>query len=168
MADRIIRQRAARRRTHWSTQQASTLDRASTQKLLMETLTAQHSGETLLRTRGLIRVYLQTASSNGDGYAGAIGFGVVTAKAAAAGVASLPGPMADAGWDGWFVHQFFDVRKSLSIVSNGSGFFESIIDSKAMRKVTDEDVIVVVAEIILSGTATVSVFVTSRLLSAVG
>jgi len=76
--------------------------------------------------------------------------------------------MADAGWDGWFVHQFFDVRKSLSIVSNGSGFFESIIDSKAMRKVTDEDVIVVVAEIILSGTATVSVFVTSRLLSAVG
>ena len=165
MADRIIRQRGARRRTHWATNQASAIAVASTTAVLLETLSALHEGETVVRTRGVLDVFLQTAAAVGDGFSGALGFGVVTAAAAAAGVASIPTPMTEAAWDGWFLHQFFNVHRGLDGNADGSAQKSFLLDSKAMRKVTEDDRVVVVAEFVETGIATMSLFESTRILS---
>ena len=79
---------------------------------------------------------------------GAWGMGIVSAQAFVAGAASIPGPYTDVEWDGWFAHGFWGFRQTAAgTVGNlvvNSQFME--IDNKAMRKINDTDVMVVMAE----------------------
>jgi len=99
---------------------------------------------TIVRTRGMISVRPTTTAATID-MVGAIGMGIVTAEAFAAGVASVPEPHTDADWGGWFVWRSFgfaiDVTTDISRIKNS---IEFEIDSKAMRKVTANEVLVVV------------------------
>ncbi len=164
MADRF--RRGPKRRTHW-TELAGASNIVSSGSTLLASQAAGHEGETLVRTRGLFMATLLTASAAGDGFFGAIGIAKVTTAAATAGVGSMPTPITEAGWDGWLLHRYFGVAQAL--VNQGGGAIHRLeLDSKAMRKVNDDESIVMIAEFIETGTASVDVTGRVRILSMVG
>jgi len=79
---------------------------------------------------------------------GALGFTIVSDEALAAGIASIPKPMANADSD-WFVHQgmitSFAFGSGVGFVGSTFGR-EYTIDSKAMRKVGPNDSLAGVVE----------------------
>ena len=158
--------RTRRRQTHWAEMAGATTLSATTATLLAVSQ-AGHEGETVARLRGLCAVTLETGASVDDGFFGAIGFAIVTSAAAAAGVASIPTPITEAGWDGWFLHRYFDVRTGTS-AADGSGFARLELDSKAMRKVNEDEAIVMVSEVIEDGTAVAVLTCRARILSMIG
>ena len=158
--------RAVKRRTHWSEMFGEATFTASGPKLLASSLVG-HEGETLVRARGIGSLNLLTASAVGDGYVGAIGVAKVTTAAVTAGVGSIPTPVTEASWDGWLLHRFFNCRRSLGVGGPGEHVLMEL-DSKAMRKVNEDESIVVVAEGTLIGTSTATVSVRLRFLSMVG
>ena len=102
---------------------------------------------TLVRTRGLLSVASdQTAAT--EFQIGAVGIAIVSTAAFTAGAASVPTPVTEAAWDGWLWYQSFANRM---VFVSGVGLetpyavqFE--IDSKAMRKVSADETLIVVAE----------------------
>jgi len=88
---------------------------------------------TILRTRGLVHVSSDSSLGTPVGVDMAIGMGLVTTEAAAAG--AVPLPFENPDWDGWFVYQVFPLigrpPSTSSLFLDGS----TVIDSKAMRKV---------------------------------
>ncbi len=102
---------------------------------------------TILRTRGLFSHRVTTLSGDGH-YAGAFGFMVVTDLAAAAGIASIPGPATDVGDDGWFVHEWFsNTNEFMDATGFQSGADRSTpFDSKAKRILEEGKVVVIVVE----------------------
>ncbi len=102
---------------------------------------------TIVRIRGMLSIELQTYAADLD-IAGAVGMGIVSAEAFAAGVASVPEPFTDADWGGWMMWRSFAHR--FEFVSNTGSFFPAEwtmeIDSKAMRKVDNNEVLIIVAE----------------------
>ena len=101
---------------------------------------------TVIRTRGQVAVRPEITTADLD-LVGAIGLGIVSDEAFAAGVAAIPGPFDSADWDGWFVWQSFSYNYEFI---DGTGFNFSVwnfeVDSKAMRKVSDGETMVVVIE----------------------
>ncbi len=122
---------------------------ASGGKLLVASFDASAGGlikPTIVRTRGEVS-YRLNASNADVSISGAYGLAVVTDRAFAAGVASIPGPFTDATWDGWFVWRSFSM--SFDSIDQTGVFFKDRtqeVDSKAMRKVNDDETIVLVAE----------------------
>ena len=107
---------------------------------------------TIVRTRGEVSIKPDAFNADID-INGAFGMCVVSQDALTAGIASIPKPFSDAEWGGWFVWQSF--AKHLEQVTNAGlllGSWDYQVDSKAMRKITTNDVIVSVAESI-SGAA---------------
>ena len=101
---------------------------------------------TIVRTRGMCSV-IPTAFTADEDHIGAFGLGVVTDQAFAAGAASLPRVFDDADWGGWFVWRSFSWRMEfLSGTSVWLTDWSLEIDSKAMRKVGDNETIVLMAE----------------------
>ncbi len=127
-----------------------------------------HEGETLVRVRGLCQAVLESAVGLGDGYFGAIGMGVFTTAAITAGTASIPTPLTEAGWDGWFLHQYFSCHSGDAAVANGSGQQHLILDSKAMRKVNEDESVGLIVEVAETGTAVIDVLARVRILSMAG
>jgi len=102
---------------------------------------------TVTRVRGIISIKPQVFAADLD-MSGAYGICVVSDEAFTAGAASIPRPFDDAGWDGWLLWGAFAMR--LEIVGAGDDFFPANItqeiDSKGMRKVTDNETIVFMVE----------------------
>ena len=132
-------------------------------------------GITLIRTRGELLVQLVTASASGGGFFGAFGIGIVTAAAFSAGVASVPTPITEEGWDGWLYHRYLNVITSGIIdgsvaadhdfILSQGGVFRVEVDSKAMRKHTVDDVVFCCMEVTEGGTSTGRWLFNSRLLA---
>ncbi len=102
---------------------------------------------TIVRVRGLFSVKLQTYAADLD-VAGALGMCIVSNEAFTAGAASIPRPHDDSNWDGWFVWQAFSFRYEFNDAT-GSQFpasWDVQVDSKAMRKVTENETVVVMVE----------------------
>ncbi len=101
---------------------------------------------TLIRTRGGLSV-IPGAFTADVAFIWAYGIGIVSDQAFAAGAASIPGPFTDSDWDGW---QTWISGSARFEFGDATGFeLQSEIqqvDSKAMRKVTDGETIVVMAE----------------------
>ncbi len=102
---------------------------------------------TIVRTRGEVGIRQAAGVTADSEIVGAYGLGIVSTRAFTAGVASIPGPFSDAAWDGWFVWRSFHyVQES----ADTSGIYLNIIrqevDSKGMRKISDEETLVLVAE----------------------
>jgi hypothetical protein len=102
---------------------------------------------TIVRTVGFMGIRSdQTGVS--ETYDGAIGFSVVTAQALAIGITAVPTPWTDQGSDAFYVHQVM-MQRFLFITGAGveSGMLSwKEYDSRAMRKVNDDEDIAFVAE----------------------
>ena len=155
--------RARRRRTHWTEFIGQQVVLSASVPTLLGSIGADHDGEMLIRTRGLLSLTLITAAAVGDGYVGAFGMGVVTTAAATAGVGSIPTSLTEAGWDGWFLHQYFDIRSGIG--AGGPVLLQYALDSKAMRKISEDESIIMALEIVETGDASISVVSRTRILS---
>ena len=102
---------------------------------------------TIVRVRG--EVSIRPNSFGADvAISGAFGMAIVSDDAFAAGTASIPRPFDDAEWGGWFVWQSFSNHVE-SIDQTGVVFPGSIsyqVDSKAMRKVGENETMVLMCE----------------------
>jgi len=123
---------------------------ASNTKVLIASFDAAAQGlvsPTLVRTRGVVSLKYGSYSADLD-IVGAYGVAIVTDRAFAAGAASIPGPFTDAGWDGWAVwrswsgHLEFQGGAAVTLL----GSIQQEVDSKAMRKMTDDETLVLMAE----------------------
>jgi len=105
---------------------------------------APDEGMTIVRSRGMVSVRATSLASTID-IVGAYGEAIVTNEAFAAGVGSIPEPFTDADWGGWLVWRSFSYSWLASSADiQTSEVFE--VDSKAMRKIGPNDVLVGIAE----------------------
>jgi len=83
-----------------------------------------------------------------EAFGGAVGMCVVSDQASAIGASAVPTPVADIGSDLWFLHRFYSGGFAfLSSVGFDSAPVQSFqVDSKAARKVNDDEDPLVVAE----------------------
>ena len=102
-------------------------------------------GLTLLRTRGSLTFLLTGTGSIADGLSGAIGMGIVRLPAFNVGVTAVPTPITEQDWDGWLWWHAFSMRSVTSTIADGAnaaGISDRvIIDTKAMRKLDEDDVL---------------------------
>ncbi len=102
---------------------------------------------TIVRTRGEVTVRPATGVFADIEVTGAFGLAVVSDQAFAAGAASVPAPFSEASWDGWFVWRSFSFALEAGDATGLTRVsFEQEVDSKAMRKVTENETIILVAE----------------------
>ncbi len=125
--------------TSWSrTVSVDTLTVAAGTKAVLTTLTLSNPGigETIRRTRGTLFVRSDQIGAVEEQF-GAFGQVVVSDLAIAAGAASIPGPVTDAGDDGWFLWGgFLNAQNSAATqIGQGGGRFD--FDSKAMRRIEE-------------------------------
>jgi len=102
---------------------------------------------TIVRTRGILAFRSDQTGASESFHAG-FGVCVVSQQAAAIGITAVPTPMFDLGSDLFFVHQLMAGR--FEFVS-GTGFDPQAMnmvqyDSKAMRKVNDDEDVVLTLE----------------------
>ena len=123
-------------------------------------------GFTLIRIRGYFQIFLTSATAVLDGFSGALGIGIVTAEAFAIGITAMPDPVADADWDGWLFHHFFDVRSARATFDAGdlSAAQRLVVDSKAMRVLREGDTVFMAIETTEGGTAAGTSVFDSRML----
>ena len=123
---------------------------------------------TIVRVRGIFHVVCDTVAAGNDGYIGAIGLGLVSTPAFAAGIASVPTPLTEMAWDGWLYHSFFDVRGITATIAdgvNGPTCTQTIeIDSKAMRIMGEQQTLIGVIDVVETGTSTMSYTADTRVL----
>jgi len=158
---------SVRRRTGWfdgpGGQSVASFTSGSTRLLGSGTI-AGTDGLTIGRIRGFAQITLDTAGTSADGYVGALGFCIVSENAFGVGITAIPHPVTDAEWDGWMWHQFWRVSGGLG-TGDFSGVHNIIIDCKAKRKIPEPNVLVAVVETSEIGTATMSIFLDTRLLA---
>ncbi len=88
-----------------------------------------------------------------DSYLGSAGIAVVTLDAFNAGIGSVPNPETDADWDGWLWYSKIQLMGGITGDGAVAGVVRTEIDSKAMRKVRINDVIIGVHRYVEVGTA---------------
>jgi len=147
----VIRSSGPRRQTTWvGPADQGYIAVTSGSKTLIASFDPQAAGlqkPTIVRTRGQVSLRVNTAASADADIIGAYGVAVVTDRAFAAGVASIPGPFDDAGWDGWLAWRSFSMAWEFG-TAVGAQFSDTRqeVDSKGMRKVSDDETVVLVAE----------------------
>ncbi len=103
--------------------------------------------QTITRVRGLLSVQSDQLAAGEDAF-GAFGMAVVEEPAATAGVASLPHPMDDSSSEAWFVWQPFSTTFVFgsAVGFDAQGGNQYVIDSKAMRKINNEQRVVILLQ----------------------
>ncbi len=101
---------------------------------------------TIVRVRGQMSIRPASVSADVD-ISGAMGIGIVSDEALAAGVVSIPEPFTDADWSGWLMWRAFTYHFEFG---DGTGVnfpnWTLELDSKAMRRVGPNESLVVIAE----------------------
>ena len=102
---------------------------------------------TVARTRGEVSLHPEVVGADLS-IDGAFGECVVSSDALAVGITAIPGPFSDPGWDGWLQWQSFAKRFEFgtAVGINFDAAWSYQVDSKAMRKIPAESVLVQVAE----------------------
>ena len=103
--------------------------------------------ETLLRTRGRIRATLDAAAID-ESFVLAVGLAVVSSKSATIGVTAIPAPVTDGSYP-WLWHGFL-LGNSFSGVNSTATTDILEVDSKAMRKVKEDESVVLAFEMCAS------------------
>ncbi len=103
--------------------------------------------ETVIRTRGLLTVMTDQVAASEQPF-GAFGICVVSDQAFTAGVASVPTPYTEAESDLWFLHTFWSAAmlSATQVGFDGRVAYHFELDSKAMRKVNEDETIIAVME----------------------
>ena len=127
-------------------------------------------GLTIVRIRGELSLYLSVVTTVFDGFQRwAAGICIVSENAATVGVTAIPASLTDIGWDGWMWHHSAAGMAGFSTAETGQSVMEAVripIDTKAMRKLRETDVVVGVIEMGTEiGTATVRYAAQTRMLS---
>ena len=142
-------QARARRESSWLSIDAAA-NSVDNSVVLTHTMTAAELARrpfTVVRTRMTVSIATDQLSAD-ESQVGAIGLCVVSSQAVAIGVTAVPTPLTDLASDLWFVHQpllsEMILNTAIGFDSNGGHVYE--IDSKAMRKVNDDEEIIVVVE----------------------
>ena len=118
-------------------------------KVLFGTFAPSNAGidETVLRTVGMISVASDQVAAD-EFSIGAFGMKIVTDLAAAAGAASIPGPVTDISDDGWFVFvpfaESFEFVSAVGIAPNYGRRYP--FDSRAKRVLEEGSVVVLMVE----------------------
>jgi len=102
---------------------------------------------TVIRVHGFFGISADQATAD-ESIAAAVGYSVVSDQAGAIGVTAVPTPFTDLGSDLWFVHQIMMARTEFQ---SGTGVnFNTVrggaYQSKAMRKVNDDETIAITIE----------------------
>jgi len=141
--------RGSRKATDWSasTPLAVLVNVPAASAVLLETFTPIAGGETIIRTRGMLG-WLGDNLAADELQFGAFGIGVVSEQAASVGASAVPHPATDAAWDGWLYHTYFfsDFEFVSGVGIDGGLMHTMVIDSKAARKVSENDRVVIVVE----------------------
>jgi len=141
--------RGVKRHGDWSshTPQTSMSSLAANSVVLSQTFTPTGAGETVIRTRGLFG-WGSDQQAASEEQMGAVGIGIVSAQAVSVGITAIPHPDTDVGWSGWLWHSFFCSQFTFgtAVGFDTQMINRIVIDSKAMRKVGDEERLVVVVE----------------------
>ena len=102
---------------------------------------------TIVRTHMVVRISSDQLAAD-EPQLGAIGCCVVSEQASAIGVTAVPTPVTDGDSDLWYVHQpllsGFDFGSAIGFDSSAGEVYT--IDSKAMRKVNDDEQVLTVVE----------------------
>ncbi len=159
----IVTSRGPRRQTDWANSADQSYVVVATNANVIHQSFPILSGEkwTIVRTRGELSV-IPTDPSVNVKIVGALGMCIVSDQAFAAGAGSIPGPITNGDWDGWFVWVPF--HSNLDITTDIGRVLAQVnvpFDSKAMRKVTDGDTVVVMVE---SQVGALSIAATFRML----
>jgi len=136
------------RQTQWvsSADRTAVVALAAATSLLDQSLSPADQPETIVRVRGLLTVFSDQNIASENPF-GALGFNIVSAEALAAGAASIPAPYSNGGDDGWFVHQYFAAPVRFADATGFGNITQSFaFDSKAMRKLSPDDRMVVMVE----------------------
>ena len=164
---RFPRTSGVRRRVSWGTGPSGTVTIAAASVNLFGS-GAQFATDdlTLVRTRGVLSIAMDSAGSNGDGFDElAFGMAVVSENAAGIGVTAVPDPLADIAWDGWVVHWTGPVwGPTTALLEGGVSNFQVEINSKGMRKTHQSDVLVA---LLSAGTEVGVASITAKLMSRV-
>ena len=154
MADRATRGRVFRRGPKRTSVWVASADQGTVATATGATTIVQSNATfgntTIVRTRGLFTIAPQALGVGASvNIRGAIGFGIVSDQAFAAGASSVPGPWTDPDWAGWYVWMPFEL--SLDVAGTPVERLlpadrQYVIDSKAMRKVESNETVVVMAE----------------------
>ena len=111
-------------------------------------------GLTLVRVRGSVAIDLSDVPILGtNSFNLAMGLAIVSENAAGIGATAIPDPLVDAGWDGWFWHWMGIAGTAPGVTAAANGVQYVEIDSKAMRKWKNTDVMVAVIGTFEIGTA---------------
>ena len=159
----------SRRKTAWALGPGSSVSdtvAVSGKEILGAGLQATTEELTLVRVRGSFQAYLRAVAAISDGFHCAIGIGIVTVEAFDVGITAIPGPLTEMSWDGWLYHRFFDLHSAVSSFDQTApmGSVDIEVDSKAMRKIGSDQIIVAMLEVVEAGTATMTVFFDTRVL----
>ncbi len=113
-------------------------------------------GLTVVRIRGYFQVWLETLTVASSDMFGAFGIGIASLAAFTAGIASLPTPITEEDSENWLYHQYFGITSKLDTLSAGEELasYRVEIDSKAMRKVSQDQVTYAALEIVEIGAVT--------------
>ena len=104
------------------------------------------SKNTIVRMRGQVSVKPEVLAADVD-IVGALGVGIVSTDAFGAGAASVPGPFLQADWPGWFVWRSFSYHFEFQDATGiHYPMWDFEVDSKAMRKVSQNETVVIMAE----------------------
>ena len=138
----------SRRATQWvaSSLETAVTNLAGSSVLLDQTLTGTEPF-TVVRTRGTLWVGSDQVATN-EIAIGSLGMAVVSDQAAAIGVTAIPTPATDQESDLFFLWTPFlsDTRVVSAVGFETNTFSRNDFDSKAMRKVNENETIVVVLE----------------------
>ncbi len=141
--------RSVRRSTDWSASalRTGTTSVGASSATLLEVFIPAVGGETIVRTRGLFTIATDQFTAN-ELQLGAVGIAKVTQQAQSIGISAIPHPATDAAWGGWLFHSFFSYEFAfISAVGMDPNVTHPIVvDSKAMRKVDEDERLVVVVE----------------------
>ncbi len=100
---------------------------------------------TLVRTRGGLTVYTDTSSTPG-GF-GVIGMGLIVVTSAAVAATGVPSPLSNTGNDWLWWDQFSVGAAAADVIGEEITVHRKIVDSKAMRKIGLNEVVVLVTEL---------------------
>ena len=158
-----------KRKTTWSLGPVGQIAKTGTGPLLIPTgAQSLLAAQTLIRTRGEVLLFLSSVDASLTGMSGAVGICIVSENAFNAGIGSIPDPTADIAWDGWLWYSIFNVFASGATIATDTGPVHQrlLIDSKAMRKIKQTDVVCAVVGVDSEvGTAVMQVKLNTRLLS---
>ena len=164
---RVVSQRS-RRLTTWDEGVgggAPVVETAPVSRFLGSALQFSVDGLTLVRTRGQFMANLTSASAAAAGFHGAVGIGLATAAAVAVGITAVPTPITEQGWDGWIWWMpIYCFAGRADEVMGDLANQRTEIDTKGMRKITEEDALYAAIEVSEVGVASLNVALDCRML----